>query len=355
MRARKTAVRALLPSPAVQPSRFSYDLPPELIAQHPAEPRDSARLLQLERRSGALADRSVRDLPQLLRPGDLLVCNDTRVIPARLYGQKQSGGKVEILVERVLDERVCLAQLRASKPVRAGTRVRVDGGAGVTVTERDGEFWRLELDAGAGWFELLEQHGHVPLPPYIRRADAAADRVAYQTMFARRPGAVAAPTAGLHFTPALLAAVRARGVQVEFLTLHVGAGTFQPVRAAAIEDHLMHAERFEVSADLCARVAATHAAGGRVVAAGTTTVRALESAAAAGGLQAQAGETRLFIRPGFEFRVVDAMLTNFHLPQSTLLMLVAAFAGTERVLAAYAHAVRQRYRFYSYGDAMFIA
>jgi S-adenosylmethionine:tRNA ribosyltransferase-isomerase len=336
-------------------SRFSYHLPEELIAQYPAEPRDAARLLCLDRRSGALRDDRIASLPSLLRPGDLLVCNDTKVIPARLFGRKQSGGRVGILVERILDDRRLLAQLHVSKPPRPGTRINLDGGSELEVLERGREFYLLQSGPERRVLELLESIGHVPLPPYIRRADTDADRHRYQTVFARHPGAVAAPTAGLHFSEALLAALRARGIATGFVTLHVGAGTFQPVRAEEVGEHRMHGERFEVSAELCTAVAATRASGGRVVAVGTTTVRALESAGAIGTLRPARGETDIFIRPGFEFRIVDALLTNFHLPESTLLMLVAAFAGTERVLAAYEHAVRERYRFYSYGDAMLIA
>jgi S-adenosylmethionine:tRNA ribosyltransferase-isomerase len=333
-------------------SDFHFDLPPELIAQQPAAVRSASRLLVLD---DPLRDARMTDLPVLLEPGDLLVFNDTRVIPARLYGEKDTGGKVEILVERLLGEREALAQVRASKPPKPGTRLRLDGAAAVLVVAgREGEFYRLALDGAPALLPVLEAAGHVPLPPYIDRPDAAADRERYQTLFARAPGAVAAPTAGLHFDEALLAQVRARGVETGTVTLHVGAGTFQPMRVDAIAEHRMHQERFAVSTMLAEQVARTRARGGRIVAVGTTVVRTLESVALAGPIAPSEGETGIFITPGFRFRVVDALLTNFHLPESTLLMLVSAFAGRERVLDAYAHAVRERYRFFSYGDAMFI-
>jgi S-adenosylmethionine:tRNA ribosyltransferase-isomerase len=334
------------------PADFRYELPAELIAQQPAARRSASRMLCL---GPPLRDASITDLPAELAAGDLLVLNDTRVIPARLHGAKDSGGRVEILVERLLGDDEALAQVRASKPPRAGGRLRVEGAdAALAVLGREGEFYRLRLEGGGGLLSLLERAGHVPLPPYIDRPDAQADRERYQTVYAREPGAVAAPTAGLHFDEALLAAIRARGVDTGFVTLHVGAGTFQPVRVADLSRHRMHRERAVVSPRLCGQVAAARARGGRVVAVGTTVVRSLETAARQGELAPFDGETDLFITPGFRFRVVDALLTNFHLPESTLLMLVCAFAGRERVLAAYAHAVRQRYRFFSYGDAMWI-
>jgi S-adenosylmethionine:tRNA ribosyltransferase-isomerase len=336
-------------------SRFSYDLPGDLIAQQPAEPRDAARLLCLDRRTGARRDESIASLPALLRPGDLLVFNDTRVIPARLFGRKATGGRVEILIERILDDGRLLAQLHASKPLRSGGRIAVQGGPEFEMVGREGEFFVLRPEAACDVMHVLETCGHVPLPPYIRRADTPADRDRYQTVFARRAGAVAAPTAGLHFTERLLRELGAHGIGRGFITLHVGAGTFQPVRVDEIEEHRMHRERFEVSEALCAAIGEAKRSGGRIVAVGTTTVRALETAGSAGALRPSRGETDIFIRPGFEFRVVDAMLTNFHLPESSLLMLVAAFAGIDRVLDAYEHAVAQRYRFYSYGDAMLIA
>ncbi len=336
---------------------FDFELPPELIAQHPAAERSGSRLLD---GSGAVpVDRRFTDLPALLLPGDLLVFNDTRVIKARLLGEKPTGGSVEALVERVLPGFEVLAHLRASKSPRAGSLVRFADAFDAEVLGRAGPeqaLFRLRFPANP--LALLEAHGHVPLPPYITHADTADDVSRYQTVFAARPGAVAAPTASLHFDDAVLAALDVRGVRRVAVTLHVGAGTFQPVRAERITEHRMHSEWFEVSAQTVAAIQATHAAGGRVVAAGTTTLRALESAARlctdGGGLQAVSGETDIFITPGFQFRVVDALITNFHLPKSTLMMLVSALAGHGHVQALYRHAVESRYRFFSYGDAMFL-
>jgi S-adenosylmethionine:tRNA ribosyltransferase-isomerase len=338
-------------------SDFDYNLPPDLIAQHPAEPRDSARLLLLGRESGRMEHCGMGDFPDCLRAGDLLVLNNTRVIPARLFGRKETGGRVEILVERLRGDRECLAQIRSSKSPRSGSWLVVDAApqARLQVTGRAGDFFQLLRTDGGTVMELLDAAGHVPLPPYITRADAEPDRDRYQTVFAQRPGAVAAPTAGLHFTPELLAGIESRGVALGYVTLHVGAGTFQPVRGEQVESHRMHNEWYEVDADLCECALQTRQGGGRIVAVGTTSVRCLESAAHGGTLQPARGETEIFIYPGFHFRSVDAMLTNFHLPRSTLLMLVSAFAGRERVLAAYREAVQQRYRFFSYGDAMFIS
>ena len=331
---------------------FAYDLPDDLIAQQPLAERAASRLLVLERRSGAFADRHMHDLPELLTPGDLLVFNDTRVLPARLIGFKPSGGRVEVFLERALEARRALVQLRASKPIREEAEIATQGGS-VRVVERSGELWIVELPAAA--LEFFEAWGDVPLPPYIDRPPIAADRERYQSIFARYPGAVAAPTASLHFDDALLVALKARDVSSAFVTLHVGAGTFQPLRTDDLDSHVMHSERVSVSAEACEAVARARAAGRRVVAVGTTVARSLESAALqAGTLAPFSGETRLFIRPGFQFQVVDALLTNFHLPESTLLMLVSAFASREHVLAAYAHAVKSRYRFFSYGDAMFV-
>jgi S-adenosylmethionine:tRNA ribosyltransferase-isomerase len=334
---------------------FSYHLPPELIAQAPPAERSASRLLVVDGVSGALSDCAVRDLPQLLARGDLFVLNDTRVVAARLMGTKPSGGRVEILLERALTGHEALAQLSASKPIRAGLEVLTAGGP-VRVLAREEELWRIALPAPA--LEFFERWGAVPLPPYIRRAAEESDRERYQSIFARVPGAVAAPTASLHFDEPLLAALAARGVSRAHITLHVGAGTFQPLRTASIAAHIMHPERTWVGAATCEAIARTRACGGRVVAVGTTVVRALESAALAApgeaALRPWTGDTRLFITPGFRFRVSDVLLTNFHLPESTLLMLVCAFAGTQRVLAAYAHAVRARYRFFSYGDAMLL-
>ena len=333
-------------------SDFHYQLPDELIARHPAPRRSDSRLLHLDGATGALADRRFADLPALLRAGDLLVFNDTRVIPARLHGRKETGGRVEILLERVLGGGRALVQLRASKPPSNGMRIELEGGLVAMVAGRDDDFW--VLDFGSDPAAVFERLGEMPLPPYLHRPVEAEDRERYQTVYARAPGAVAAPTAGLHFDAPLLAACDRAGVARAHVTLHVGAGTFQPVRVDELAGHRMHAELAEVPATTCDAVAACRARGGRVVAVGTTAVRALESAAAGGRLEPFAGDTRLFITPGFRFRVVDALLTNFHLPESTLLMLVAAFAGTGHVLKAYAHAVAERYRFFSYGDAMLV-
>lgn len=330
---------------------FAFDLPPELIAQTPLPERSASRLLCLDAQGG-LSDRRFDAVVDLLAPGDLLVLNDTRVIPARLLGRKDSGGRVEVLVERVLDQRTALAQLRASKTPRAGAILHLEGAVEARVLGREEEFFVLEFDGDV--LELLERYGHMPLPPYIERADSGADRERYQTVYARRPGAVAAPTAGLHFDAPLLERLRARGIEFAQVTLHVGAGTFQPLRVERLEDHRMHAERVEVSVQVCEQVAAVKARGNRVVAVGTTVVRSLETAAQSGSLRPFAGETRLFITPGYTFRAVDALITNFHLPESTLLMLVCAFGGYEAVMRAYRHAVEQRYRFFSYGDAMFL-
>ena len=331
---------------------FHFDLPPELIAQQPAPERPASRLLHLERASGAWHDRQFRELPNLLRAGDLLVLNDTRVIPARLWGRKETGGRVEVLVERPLDERAALAHVRASKAPKPGSRLVFAQGVTAEVTGREADLFRLEFDRPL--MAVLEAQGHMPLPPYIEREDAALDAERYQTVYARHPGAVAAPTAGLHFDEALLAELAERGIEQARVTLHVGAGTFQPVRVDDIAQHRMHSEWLRVPADVVAAVQRTRARGGRVVAVGTTVVRSLETAALDGSLQAYEGETDIFITPGFRFRVVDALITNFHLPESTLLMLVCAFAGHETIMRAYRHAVAQRYRFFSYGDAMFI-
>ena len=335
-------------------SDFHYDLPGELIAQHPLPERTASRLLVLDGRSGALADRRFADIEALLAPGDLLVLNDTRVIPARLHGRKATGGRVEVLVERITGEHEALAHVRASKAPRQGMRLFLEGDIVAEVAGREDDLFRLRFAGKETLVALLERHGHMPLPPYIAREDETADRERYQTVFAARPGAVAAPTAGLHFDEDLLARLAGKGVEEARVTLHVGAGTFQPVRAERIEDHRMHAEYLEVPAEVCERIEATRARGGRVVAVGTTVVRSLETAAAGGSLKPHRGETRLFITPGFEFRVVDALVTNFHLPESTLLMLVCAFGGYENVMRAYRHAVEEGYRFFSYGDAMLV-
>jgi S-adenosylmethionine:tRNA ribosyltransferase-isomerase len=332
---------------------FDFVLPERLIAQHPPERRGASRLLHAH--DGVLEDRRFADLLDLVRPDDVLVLNDTRVIKARLFGSKDSGGRVEVLVERVLNEREALAQVRASKSPRAGSRMILTDALAVEVLGREGEFFRLRFAGEEPVLELLEQYGHLPLPPYIAHAAEAEDERRYQTVFARAAGAVAAPTAGLHFDEAMLQALRDKGVRIAHVTLHVGAGTFKPVRAEHVRDHAMHSERYEITQAAVDAIAAARAAGGRVIAVGTTSLRALESAAADDGvLKAGSGETRIFITPGYRFRAVDALLTNFHLPRSTLLMLVCAFGGMERMLAAYRHAVEREYRFFSYGDAMFI-
>lgn len=336
-------------------SQFDYELPPELIAQVPAPQRSGSRLLHLDA-SGALHDRRFAELPTLLRAGDLLVFNDTRVIKARLRGQKESGGRVEVLVERITAPQTALAHVRASKSPRAGTRLRLADAFDVEVSGREGELFELLFPENV--LALLEAHGSTPLPPYIAHDAGEDDDSRYQTVYAREPGAVAAPTAGLHFDENMLDVLAQQGVDHTFVTLHVGAGTFQPVRVEKLSEHVMHAERFHVSAETLQKIRQTRAAGGRVVAVGTTSVRALESAAAQlvsapEGVDAE-GDTRLFITPGYRFQLVDALITNFHLPQSTLLMLVSALAGMEPIRRAYAHAVQSRYRFFSYGDAMFI-
>jgi S-adenosylmethionine:tRNA ribosyltransferase-isomerase len=369
----------------VQRHDFAYDLPPDLIAQTPLAERSASRLLVLDQdfahgdalhdaatairgsgasgpdlsrstsgdRSAIPRDCTMRDFPSLLRPGDLLVFNDTKVVAARLLGTKPSGGRVEIFLERVVGTDEAVVQLRASKPIRDGLEVATAGGV-IRVLGRQDDLWRVGFPGPA--LEFFEQWGDVPLPPYIHRATDANDRERYQSIFARERGAVAAPTASLHFDSQLVREIEARGVSRAFVTLHVGAGTFQPVRTEDLESHVMHAERVSVSAATCEAIERTRAAGGRIVAIGTTVVRALESAALAPGSPAAgwSGETRLFIRPGFNFQVTDALLTNFHLPESTLLMLVCAFAGKDQVFAAYEYAVRARYRFFSYGDAMFL-
>jgi len=330
---------------------FSYDLPVDLIAQHPPLKRAGGRLLHIPRVE-PLQDLRFTDFPDLLKAGDLLVFNDTRVIPARVHGVKPTGGQVEILLERVLDGNRILAHVHASKPLRPEAPVALPGGVEARFITRHNDLFELQLSAEP--LAFFQHHGSMPLPPYIGRTAELDDTTRYQTVYAREPGAVAAPTAGLHFDDEILATCKAKGVASTFVTLHVGAGTFQNVRVDDLQQHRMHAERISVSAEVCAAIAATKARGGRVVAVGTTVVRTLESAAQAGALEAYEGETRLFITPGYPFRVVDALLTNFHLPESTLLMLVCAFGGFDEVMAAYRHAVAQRYRFFSYGDAMFL-
>ncbi|UHL62584.1 tRNA preQ1(34) S-adenosylmethionine ribosyltransferase-isomerase QueA [Paralcaligenes sp. KSB-10] len=339
-------------NPKLQLSQFDYELPPELIAQSPAAERAGSRLLHIDT-TGALHDRRFIDLPGLLKPRDLLVFNDTRVIKARLRGHKESGGKIEILVERITEPNIALAHLKASKSPRAGSVLMIAEAFSVKVLGRQGELFELEFPERV--LDLLDRHGATPLPPYIEHAAGRDDDERYQTVYAREPGAVAAPTAGLHFDTAMLARLAALGVQQAFVTLHVGAGTFQPVRVENLSEHIMHTERYSVSEQTLEQVHATRAAGGRVIAVGTTSVRALESAARhAPGAGPAEGDTSLFITPGYRFSNVDALITNFHLPQSTLLMLVSALAGMEPIRRAYAHAIQSRYRFFSYGDAMFI-
>ncbi|MDZ7663405.1 tRNA preQ1(34) S-adenosylmethionine ribosyltransferase-isomerase QueA [Thiohalophilus sp.] len=337
---------------------FHFDLPEELIAQVPAAQRRDSRLLCLEGATGEIADRQFAQLPELLQPGDLLVMNDTRVIPARLFGRKETGGQIEVLVERLLDDHALLAHVRASKSPKAGTTLYLNDTVSATVLGREGDLFRLRLadrdDPQRPLLTILDELGHMPLPPYIRRADDRADRERYQTVFARRPGAVAAPTAGLHFDEAMLAQLAAQGIETAWVTLHVGAGTFQPVRVEEIREHHMHAEWVEVNETVCQQVEQTRQRGGRVIAVGTTSVRCLESAARDGHLRPFTGDTDIFIYPGYEFQIVDGLITNFHLPESTLLMLVCAFAGYDNVMRAYRHAVEQRYRFFSYGDAMYL-
>ncbi|MEP1470502.1 MAG: tRNA preQ1(34) S-adenosylmethionine ribosyltransferase-isomerase QueA [Halieaceae bacterium] len=343
-------------------TEFSYELPPELIAQHPLAERSASRLLCLDGNTGAISHGEFTDLLYQVLPGDLLVFNDTRVIPARLWGQKDTGGKVEILIERIVSDDRALAHVRASKSPRAGTRLLlsdreggVPAGPSFEVTGREGELFSLVSDCGEPLMSILAKVGHMPLPPYIQREDEVADQERYQTVFAQREGAVAAPTAGLHFTEALLEQLRARGVNTASVTLHVGAGTFQPVRADDIADHVMHAEYLEVDEETCGVIAKTRESGGRVIAVGTTAVRSLETASAATGVVLPfRGDTDIFIYPGYRFNTVDAMITNFHLPESTLLMLVSAFAGKDHIMAAYHEAIAKAYRFFSYGDAMFI-
>ncbi len=344
-----------LPGPiTLKKSDFHYELPPGLIAQEPLAERSASRLLVVPPGDAPFADRQVRDFPQLLRKGDLLVFNDTRVIPARLFGQKESGGRVEILIERLLPDNRARAQIGASKSPKSGGRIALDAGGEAEVLGRDGEFYQLRFHVEGALESWLLKAGRLPLPPYIHRDPGIDDDERYQTVFARELGAVAAPTAGLHFDDALLETLRAQGIEFGHVTLHVGAGTFQPVRVDDVREHRMHSEWLNVGAALVEQVRAARARGGRVIAVGTTVVRALESALRDGELQPFAGETQIFIFPGYRIRSVDAMLTNFHLPESTLLMLVSAFAGKARVLAAYEHAVREKYRFFSYGDAMLL-
>lgn len=336
-------------------SDFDYDLPSELIAQKPNERRTSSRLMQLDGVSAAIAHRQFVDILELIHPGDLMVFNDTQVIPARLHGEKTSGGKVEVLIERLTSPHTAVVHIGSNKTPKPEALLLMEGGVKLQVEQRQGALFMVRCLNPEPLLELLERHGHMPLPPYVARADNLQDRDRYQTVYARHRGAVAAPTAGLHFDQKLLNQLTARGVNMAYITLHVGAGTFQPVKSEQIEHHQMHAEWLDVSAQVANQITATQAAGKRVIAVGTTSVRALESAAEAGVVKPYSGDTRIFIYPGYRFRVVDALLTNFHLPRSTLLMLISAFAGIAAVREAYRQAVAQKYRFFSYGDAMFIS
>jgi len=335
-------------------SDFEYQLPENLIAQTPLTERGASRLLVVNSGDKSLLDREFSDLAEFIESGDLLVFNDTRVIPARLFGHKHSGGKLEVMVERVLDREYLLAHIRSSKAPKPGTRLLLEKEIKCAMVRRQDDLFVLQQQGDKSWFELLEQYGHIPLPPYIRRADEKVDRERYQTVYAQSPGAVAAPTAGLHFDTAMIDRLTTRGVNTAYVTLHVGAGTFQPVRGDDIGSHVMHAERIDVPQPVCDAIIQTQQAGKRVIAVGTTVVRSLETAAASGELLRFNGESSLFIKPGFGFNIIDAMITNFHLPKSTLLLLVSAFAGTDIIRQAYAHAILQQYRFFSYGDAMLI-
>ncbi|WP_421866974.1 tRNA preQ1(34) S-adenosylmethionine ribosyltransferase-isomerase QueA [Motiliproteus sp.] len=335
---------------------FHFELPDELIARHPAEQRTGSRLLCVDGDSGELVHRGFADILALVEPGDLLVFNDTRVIPARMFGNKSTGGKIEMLVERVVDAHNALVHIRSSKAPKPGAELLLEGQLEAEVTGRQGALFEVRFKGERSLLSWLDEIGHMPLPPYMDREDHESDRERYQTVYNRVPGAVAAPTAGLHFDDSLLQALRDKGVELGFVTLHVGAGTFQPVKVETVTEHQMHSEYIEVSEQVCEQVRACRDRGGRVIGVGTTSVRSLESAAMkhGGELAAYSGETDIFIYPGYEFRVIDCLVTNFHLPQSTLLMLVSAFAGQQHILNAYQEAVRQKYRFYSYGDAMFL-
>ena len=343
-------------------NEFSYELPPELIADYPSARRSESRLLCLDSVNGTISHQQFPELMKYIRSGDLLVFNDTKVIPARFFGEKESGGKIEVLIERIIDANKLITQIKASKSPKPGTKIffyeknteNLVAGLVAKVLGREEEFFTLEFDACLSIKNSLFPHGHIPLPSYIKRNDEELDQDRYQTIYAKNEGAVAAPTAGLHFDESLLEQIRDQGVESAFLTLHVGAGTFQPVRVENIKQHKMHKELIEINADICEQVNQCKSRGGRVVAVGTTSVRSLESAAKDGLLQPVTKETDIFIYPGYKFQIVDALVTNFHLPESTLLMLVSAFASKEMILGAYSEAISKRYRFFSYGDAMFI-
>ncbi len=340
--------------PVMKLSDFDYDLPPHLIAQEALDDRAASRML-LMKESGECQDRRFRDLLDLIQPEDLLVFNNTKVLPARLFGQKSTGGQIEVLVERLLNDRRLLAHIRSSKSPKAGARLTLEGAFEAEVVGRQGALFELVFDHESTAVELLEAHGHMPLPPYIERADTPADHARYQTVFAQRPGAVAAPTAGLHFDDELMAALKAKGVATAEVTLHVSAGTFQPVRTEDLSEHIMHSEWIDVPESVCNAVEACRKRGGNVIAVGTTTVRSLESAALKGTLKPFQGDTDIFITPGYVFQVIDRLITNFHLPKSTLLMLISAFSGYDEIKKAYRHAVEEEYRFFSYGDAMYLS
>jgi len=338
----------------MQRSDFYFELPPELIAQFPLESRTASRLLCLDGKKGAIADRMFCDLPDLLQAGDLLVFNNTRVIPARLHGTKSTGGKVEVLVERLMEGNQVLAHVRASKTPKIGSSIYISDEFELVVMARHKDLFRLVCHSNTPLRLLLEQHGHVPLPPYIDRQDTQADISRYQTVYAEKEGAVAAPTAGLHFDGDIIEALKQKGINSAFVTLHVGSGTFQPVRVDNIQEHEMHSEFVEVSSDVCEQVMQTRNNGGRIIAVGTTSLRCLEAASQDGNIHPYQGETNIFIYPGIPIRTVDVLITNFHLPESTLLMLVCAFAGKQHIFSAYTHAIEHGYRFFSYGDAMLI-
>ncbi|MDC0609108.1 tRNA preQ1(34) S-adenosylmethionine ribosyltransferase-isomerase QueA [Vibrio sp.] len=342
-------------------SDFHFDLPNELIARYPKEERTASRLLQLDGKTGELTDRTFKDVLDIVQPGDLLVFNNTRVIPARMFGRKASGGKIEVLVERMLDEHSILAHVRSSKPPKPGADLFLGDGDQypATMVARHDALFEIRFENAKVVLDILNDIGHMPLPPYIDRPDEDADKERYQTVYGEKPGAVAAPTAGLHFDKPLIEQIEKKGVQLAYVTLHVGAGTFQPVRVEDVENHHMHSEYVEVSQDVVDAIKETKARGGRVIAVGTTSVRSLESAAQSAiskGVELEAffGDTEIFIYPGYEYQIIDCLITNFHLPESTLIMLVSAFAGYEHTMNAYHHAVEQKYRFFSYGDAMFI-
>lgn len=346
----------------MQVADFHFDLPEHLIAKSPKSERSSSRLMAVDGNSGDINDKTFADIIELVEPGDLMIFNNTRVIPARLFGQKTTGGKVEILVERILSENSVLAHVRANKSPKPGTEIQFEGGLQAVMVARQDDLFELEFTTENGVLAALEQYGHMPLPPYIDRPDTDDDKERYQTVYNEKPGAVAAPTAGLHFTDELIKQLKDKGVNVEFVTLHVGAGTFQSIRVDDVKDHKMHSEYAEVPANVVAAIQETKAKGNRVIAVGTTSVRSLESAAWKSAMESGqysqlkefTGETDIFIYPGFEFKLVDAMVTNFHLPESTLIMLVSAFSGQQHIHQAYTHAVAQEYRFFSYGDAMFL-